>query len=165
MTARRLVEIGVRIWGLSLILQLPWSLPSLALTFGVPGDAYVRAATVGSIAGAALILISAVLLFVYAPASASRLVPESDVVTTSVDAYDVAGIAIVLFSIAMLVGGAQDVVSSAYRLAALPSWDETGNLEFLMNNHKEEVVRGVVLVTAGAVLIWQRNALREWMSR
>jgi hypothetical protein len=165
MTARRLAEIAFRIWGLILILPLAWSLPSLILTFGVPGDRYVRAATVGNIAGTALLMIIAVLLFVYAPAIASRLVPESDVVTTSIDAHDVAGIAIAIVSISMLVGGAQDLVGSAYRLAALPSWDETGNLEYLMNNQKEEVVRGVVRVAAGAVLIWQRSALREWMSR
>ncbi|HEV7763750.1 MAG TPA: hypothetical protein VGQ76_01995 [Thermoanaerobaculia bacterium] len=165
MTARRLVEIVLRLWVLSLVLPIVTSAVSLGVTFQeMQSEAVFRSVQIGSIAGLALIVIAAVLAFVYAPAIASRLVPESDVVTTSIDAHDLAGIALSIIAIFLLIYGARDLISGVYSIAARPRWEDARFAD-LLPQQKEAVLRAVVLIIGGTVLIWRRNELREWMSR
>jgi hypothetical protein len=166
MTARQFAQLLIQLWAISMLVRVLTLIPThLLVLFDADappgGGAALRAAQMGGIASLALTVVAAVILLVYAPAIAARVAGEDAPLGITITAQQLFVVAVSLLALYFLVAGAQALAMSAYALAAKPSWDQTGNFEYIWARHQETIAAALVQLAAGIALFRQRRAFAE----
>jgi len=168
MNGRSLATVGLKTWGIVLVVSAIGSLPATLLMATVsPGiDAQagiIRASQVGSILNAVVHALIGGAVVVFAGRISDAILPDTPPLHLSVTTGELQTLAFALVGVVVLVDGLREVAAAAYVLLNKPRSDQGDSLSYLWVRQRESIVRAVVQTSAGVLLVFGRNVLaRGW---
>ena len=167
MTLRRLTEVVLRVWGLMLLVRAIIA-ASQQLGFILAGsasdEAVFRAQSISMIGGVLVFGAAAVIVLLFAPAIAERIVGEDAPVSTSVSFAEALVVGLSLLALVFAVSGGREVVMAVYTLATKARWDQTPSLEYVWEQRRAAVVMGMFELLVGIGVLLRRHALTAWLA-
>jgi hypothetical protein len=168
MDGRTVAAVGLRIWGLVLLLEALATVPGVVLairaTLGEGDAARFSHAVQNALlcqVGASAIL--GLCLLLWAESIARHTLPETAPLQLGVDASQLLSIGLLLVGVVTLIHGLKETAGLAYVLATKPKWVEASASSYLWERESRTVASAAVNVLAGFVLILGRNGFaRAW---
>ena len=159
MSARALLEVLLKFWGVVMLASTLTSLPSLFYFTPQSTPDLVRTQAFALAVGAVV----AVCLLFFAPRLSRLLMPSGQAAAPDWAASNLLEVALVALGVFFIVSGLKLVVFSALELLRAQTWVKAGLQDSIWARERFNFVSGVTELIAGGLLLRFRLRLVQWL--